>query len=129
PAWLATSARSRSSRLRGRCGMPWPNPCLTPASRLGGTRVTDGQHLPHVAVRLVPVDVAVRWIDLHIHRSVHRAAVLDSSRLDAAEDGVEFLAAHAKAEVVDGKVLVRILEVERQPLVDINGGKRTGRRF
>ena len=86
-------------------------------------RIADCQNLPLVPVGLVPVDVATSKlrIDLHIHGSAYRAAILDSSRLDALENRIEFFVIDTEAEVLNGERPVVIDEVEGQSVVNVYG--------
>ncbi len=79
-----------------------------------------------MTVGLVPVDVAVFLADLHVIGPAHRAAVLDAGGLDAPEYGVEFLLRDAEAEVLDGEWSMVIDEIQRQTIVDVHGGERSG---
>ncbi len=64
---------------------------MQPAPRRSGlARVADGQHLPLVAVGLVPADHSAAAVDVDF--AVDRAAHVvpsDSGGLNAREDGVE----------------------------------------
>src|SRR4029077_11321366 len=62
-----------------------------------GPRIAYRQHLPLVAVGLVPVDhaAAVVGADLHVLGSADRAAVTDSGGLQTRENRVELCVAHA----------------------------------
>src|ERR1700741_3824474 len=109
--WLKMSIfMARESRSRGRSG------------------VADRQHFPLMAIRLVPVDVSVLGVDLHVHGAAHRAPVRDAGSFDPPEDRVELLRRNAKAEMIDRKVLVRVYEVERQALVDVDRREGAGPR-
>ena len=75
----ANGARSASRQRRSRGAASRAR--SSPASGSGRRpRVADRQHLPLVPVGLVPVDVAVVRMDLHVDRAVHLAAKGDVPR-------------------------------------------------
>ena len=75
-------------------------------------------------VGLVPVNVAVLRVDLHVHGPAHPAAVRDSCLLDALKNRVEIFLADAEAEVLDGEGLGRLVDVVRQAVVDVDRSER-----
>ena len=86
-------------------------------------RIAHSEHLPPVAVGLVPVDIADLRVDLHIVGPAHCAAILDAGGVDAPKNGIELFLFDAKTEMVDRKIFIRIDEVERLSIVDEHRGK------
>jgi hypothetical protein len=133
PGWdgirRSTVFRARpDERWKGQVAMPVESLVQTMRGGVGGTeeetaryafvligalspaalaRVAHGQHLPLMAVGLVPVDAAAAELGVNavVDRRVHEAAVGDPGRLDPAEDGVELGLRDAKAEVIDREVV------------------------
>ncbi len=101
------------------------SPGLRPS---GLPRIADCQHFPLVPVRFVPVKHAPAKlrVDLHIHAALHRAAILDAGRLDPRQYGIKLLLADAEAEMIDGEGLIRILKIQGQPVIHVNGCKCPG---
>src|SRR4029453_10528230 len=89
-----------------------------------GSGVADGQDLPEVTVRVVPVQVpsTETRVDLHVVLTARVAAVRDSTCPDTAEDRVEGLVADTEAEGL-ALELVPMGEVERQGAVDVDRGE------
>src|SRR5688572_1765150 len=85
-------------------------------------RVTLGEHLPIVIIRLVPVDdpAAVLHVYLVVHRSVDVAPERDALCADSAEYRVELAVVHAKAIVDPRKRLAPLVEIDGEALVDEN---------
>src|SRR5262245_53542026 len=116
-----TSIRARGSRGAG---------AMASATRLSASGlavIADGEDLPHVPRRLVPVHEAAALvrIDLHVHRTVGHAPVGDAARLDATQDGIELGIADAEAIVQRGEGPFRLIEVQRQAIAHVHGAERT----
>src|ERR1700730_2650467 len=84
-------------------------------------RIAYCEHLPLMAVWLVPIDhaSAVLRVDLHVLRATHCTAVLDAGRLDALENRIKFFLIDTEAEVLDGKRSIVIDEIESQSVIDV----------
>src|SRR5947207_14755058 len=90
------------------------------------TSIANREHFPLMSVGLVPVDhaSAVFGVDLHVHRTADRTAVLDARSADALKDYVEFLLAHAAAKVLEAKRILRFNEVESESFLDLDRRER-----
>src|SRR5262245_12139517 len=86
-----------------------------------GPRVTDGEHLPQVAVCVLPVDVlaAEAPVDLHVVIAAGPAPVGEARPLDAGEDRVKVGVADTEAQMI-ALELSAIGEVEGQGFVDVD---------
>ena len=82
-------------------------------------------------VGLVPIDEAasVLRVDFHVVGTAHAAAVLDSSRLEALENGIKFSLIDSEAEMLNRKGPSVVDEVERQSIVDVHRRERSDTRF
>src|SRR5262245_41123539 len=94
-------------------------------------RVAHRQGLPYVPVGFVPVHDAtpVLRVDLHVDGTVWGTSIRDAAGPDAFHDAVELGVAHAKAIVLDGEGAIRLVEVEREALVHIDGAERADARL
>jgi len=128
--WLGTCA-SLNTRRANETGLESPRDGKVHERRHGYlvrwcACIADRQHLPLMPFGFVPIDhaAAVFGVDLHVHRPAYAAAICDPCDLDSGKDRIEFFLRHAKAEMIDRKILVRVDEVERQSVIDEDGGKR-----
>jgi hypothetical protein len=65
-----------------------------------------------MARRLVPVNIAVLRMYLHIGRTTHCAAICDTCGLEPFEDGLELLFTHTETEVLYRVLLFGFNEVQ-----------------
>src|SRR5438094_5719845 len=87
-----------------------------------GARVADGQDLPQMTVRVLPVDVlaAQARVDRHVIRAARLAPVRNAGALEPGEDRVELRVADPEA-YVQPLDLLAAGEVERRAVVEVDG--------
>ena len=84
--------------------------------------IADGQHLPLMSVRNIPVDDAasVLCVDLPVNRAAHITPKFNACSANAAKDGIELGFVHAKTVVNHWKRFIELIKVERQPIIHID---------
>ena len=63
-------------------------------------------------------------VDFVVDRAMRQAAIGNTSSTNATEDGIELFLPHSEAVVLNWDGLCPLIEVEREPLVDVDGRER-----
>jgi hypothetical protein len=93
--------------------------------------ITDREHFPHMTLWLAPVHniSTIGMIDLEVVWTMREAPERYACGLDALEYSVEFMWRDPEAVVLDGEGTFRLIEIEGQAVIHIDGGKWANARF